>query len=298
MNVVLFLVILVLVYYIYKIKEDIKYISKQIEENKDNYVNIRTKVLDKDIEGLATQINYLYDENQKINVKIKSSEEDLRQSIANMSHDLRTPLTSIMGYIQLVEDDKTSQKDKERYIKVIKRRTNTLQNLINSFYELSRFDAKEFEFKLRKVNIENILCENLASFYSEFEGQKIEPIVDIQEKCRSIVSDEAAINRVFSNIISNMIKHGENFVKIQLKEEGDIITTTFTNKAMGLKPDDVERLFDKFFTTDKSRGNNNTGLGLYIAKTIVEKLGNKIQAKLDNENLSIIISWRINNNII
>ena len=290
--VILFIIIIILSVHIFNLKKDIRYISSQIEENNQDYINIRTKVEDKDIERLAININSLYDSNQKINIKRKNTEEELRQSIANMSHDLRTPLTSIMGYLQLAKSPNTTEEDKNKYLDIVERRTKNLQALITSFYDLARIEAKEFTFELKKFSLSNKLCENIALFYSDFEENNIEPIIEIDDKESLIISDENAVMRVFSNLINNMIKHGEGYVKIVLKEEENFIITEFTNLATKLKQEDVKKLFDRFYTADKSRNDKNTGLGLYIAKTIIKRLGNEIDAKLVNSNLTISIKWK------
>lgn len=290
--VIMLITIISLSTFIISLKRDIRSISNQIDKSEGEYVNVRTNVLDSDVETLATKINFLYDESQKINAIRKNAEEELRQSIANMSHDLRTPLTSIMGYMQLVKDKNTSEDDRKRYLDIVEKRTESLQTLITSFYELSRIEAKEYNFHLKKVNLSNILCENVALFYNDFISKSIEPIIDIEENIPDIISDENAVIRVFSNLINNMLKHGVGYMKISLKEEDGYILTEFRNLATHLKNEDVPKLFDRFFTADESRGDKNTGLGLCITKTMVEQLGNEIHAKLIDDNLVISIKWK------
>lgn len=288
----LIILIIILLTIIVNNKREIRFITKQIDVNKREYINIRTKSVDKDIENLVTKINLLYDENQRINAEKKKVEEEIRTSVANMSHDLRTPLTSIMGYIQLFRSENISKEEKDEYIDIIERRTKTLQVLISSFYDLSRIENNEYKFNLEKVNLSKILCENLAGFYNDFVNNSIEPIVDIDDNVPDMISDEKAVVRIFSNLINNSIKHGKSHVKISLKEDNGVVTTEFTNGTSGLKDEDVNKLFDRFYTADKSRNDRNTGLGLAITKSLVEQLGNEIEAKLVGEDLVITIKWR------
>lgn len=288
----LIILIIILLTIIVNNKREIRFITKQIDANKQEYINIRTKSVDKDIENLVTKINSLYDENQRINAEKKKVEEEIRTSVANMSHDLRTPLTSIRGYIQLFKADNISKEEKKEYIDIIEKRTKTLQVLISSFYDLSRIENNEYKFNLEKVNLGKILCENLAGFYNDFVNNSIEPIVDIDENVPDIISDEKAVVRIFSNLINNAIKHGKSYVKISLKEDNGVITTEFINGTSELKDEDVSKLFDRFYTADKSRNDRNTGLGLAITKSLVEQLGNEIEAKLVEEDLVITIKWR------
>lgn len=288
----LIVLIIILLTIIVNNKREIRFITKQIDVNKQQYINIRTKSVDKDTENLVTKINLLYDENQRVNAEKKKVEEEIRTSVANMSHDLRTPLTSIMGYIQLFKAENISKDEKKEYIDIIERRTKTLQVLISSFYDLSRIENNEYKFNLEKVNLSKILCENVAGFYNDFISNSIEPIIEIDESIPDIVSDEKAVIRVFSNLINNAIKHGKGHVKISLKEKAGVIITEFINGTSDLKDEDVSKLFDRFYTADKSRNDRNTGLGLAITKSLVEQLGNEIEAKLVGKDLVITIKWR------
>ena len=285
--IIIFLITIIIGY-----KREFRRINKQIIENLDEYANIKTKFVDKDIENLVASINLIFDSRQKIVAEKNKNEEKIRQSISNMSHDLRTPLTSIMGYLQMIKSEKSSEADKKEYMDIVEKRTKSLQQLISSFYDLSRMEGNEYNFNYKKVNLSSILCENIAVFYNDFRNNNIEPIIEIDENIKDIISDDGAINRIFSNLITNMIKHGESFVKITLKQENDMIITEFTNKATGLTAENVDKLFDRFYTVDNSRSDRNTGLGLYITKILVEKLGYNIIAQLDNEILKIKIIWK------
>lgn len=285
-------IIIVLISIIIGYKREFRRINKEISNNLDEYVNIKTKSVDKDVENLVQNINLIFDSKQKVVAEKKKKEEELRASISNMSHDLRTPLTSIMGYLQMIKSEKPSEADKKEYMDIVEKRTKSLQKLISSFYDLSRIEGNEYNFNYKKVNLSNVLCENIAVFYNDFINNNIEPVIEIEEGIKEIISDEGAITRIFSNLIGNMIKHGENYVKISLKKENDIIITEFTNKATGLTQENVDKLFNRFYTVDNSRSDRNTGLGLYITKVLVEKLGYNITAKLDNENLKVRIVWK------
>ena len=285
-------IIIVLISIIVGYKREFRRINKEISNNLDEYVNIKTKSVDKDVENLVQNINLIFDSKQKVVAEKKKKEEELRASISNMSHDLRTPLTSIMGYLQMIKSEKPSEADKKEYMDIVEKRTKSLQKLISSFYDLSRIEGNEYNFNYKKVNLSNVLCENIAVFYNDFINNNIEPVIEIEEGIKEIISDEGAITRIFSNLIGNMIKHGENYVKISLKKENDIIITEFTNKATGLTQENVDKLFNRFYTVDNSRSDRNTGLGLYITRVLVEKLGYNITAKLENENLKIKISWK------
>ena len=287
--IIIFLITIIIGY-----KREFRRINKQITENLDEYANVKTKSVDKDIENLVESINLIFDSRQKIVAQKNKNEEKIRESISNMSHDLRTPLTSIMGYLQMIKSEKSSEADKKEYMDIVEKRTKSLQQLISSFYDLSRMEGNEYNFNYKKVNLSSILCENIAVFYNDFRNNNIEPIIEIDENVKDIISDDGAINRIFSNLITNMIKHGESFVKITLRQENDVIITEFINKATRLTEENVDKLFDRFYTVDNSRSDKNTGLGLYITRIMVEKLGHSISSKIDNGYLIIEIIWNKN----
>lgn len=289
----LIILIIILLTNIINNKREIRFITKQIEDNKKEYINLRTKAVDKEIENLVTKINLLYDENQRVNAEKKKVEEEIRTSVANISHDLRTPLTSIMGYIQLLKLENLAKEEKKEYIDIIERRTKTLQVLISSFYDLSRIENNEYKFNLEKVNLSKILCENVVGFYNDFVSNLIEPIIEIDENVPDIISDKKAVVRIFANLINNMIKHGKDHVKISLKIDNGFMITEFINGTSDLKDADISKLFNRFYTVNKSRNDRNTGLGLAITKSLVEQLGNEIKAQLISNDLVITIKWNM-----
>ena len=292
-KIILIFIILLLIVYIIRIKRELKSISKQIEESKGEYINIHTNAINDSIEILAKNINYLYDNSQKILAKNKKIENELRQSISNISHDLRTPLTSIKGYVQLIKEDSITDKEKNDYINIVEKRVENLQNLITSFYDLSRIHGNEFKFNLKKINLKTILCDSIAMYYNNFIEKNIEPVIEIDEKIQDIISDESVVERIFSNLIGNMLKYADKNIKISLFQEENYIISKFQNLAPNLKEEDMDKLFDRFYTADKSRSDKNTGLGLAITKSLLDKLNNKIEAKLINGNLIIEIKWNI-----
>lgn len=290
-RIIFILIIIALFIYIIKIKLEIKDIKSQMIKWNGQYINLRTRAIGTDLESLVKEINNLYDENQKIKVKNERIDEKLKRNISNISHDLRTPLTSISGYIQLLKEEDLSEDEEREYLNIVGRRVKSLQDLITSFYELSRLESNDYRFNLKNVNIKNILIDNIATYYADFDKNNIEPIIQIDKNVENIISDDIAINRVFSNLIGNMIKHGSGEVKIILKNEKNSIVTEFINSAPNLNKEDENKIFDRFYIKDKSRSSKSTGLGLSITKAFVEELGNKIECCIYEGKLKIKIEW-------
>lgn len=265
---------------------------KKINEAKTNSKILLTSS-NKELRKLIIEVNKNIEEKQNSEAIYKRLDLGIRQSIANISHDLRTPLTSVMGYIHLIEDENLEKEERSEYLDVIKNRTRDLEELITSFYDLSRLEGKEYKFEMTSININNIMCEVLGSFYKDLLKSNIKSIVDVEETPYFIIGDNIATKRVISNLVQNIIKYGEGDVIFSLKRNGDYVVTIFENKAEKITKEDVEKLFERFFTADKSRTGKSTGLGLAITKELVQQMGHEIKAELIGDRLRTTITWKI-----
>lgn len=288
------ILIVLLIIFILKTKEINRLTLELKKLNRDGKIEkLRLSLPNKNIENLIVEINTLIDDKRKMENIYKEKDMELREAIANMSHDLRTPLTSIMGYVYLLNDDKLDKEERKEYLKIIEKRSLVLNDLITNFYGLSRIQADQYEIKLEPVNLELVLGEIIAAFYETLDYKFGEPEINIEEGLGPVLGDKQALNRIFTNLIENIIKHGEGEVKISLKKKNKYIVMEFSNKAEELEPKDVNRIFEKFFTKDRMRTGQNTGLGLAIVKLLVEKQGQKIEAKKVGNRLVINIIWSL-----
>lgn len=288
------ILIVLLIIFILKTKEINRLTLELKKLNSEGKIEkLRLSLPNKNIENLIVEINTLIDDKRKMENIYKEKDMELREAIANMSHDLRTPLTSIMGYVYLLNDDKLDKEERKEYLKIIEKRSLVLNDLITNFYGLSRIQADQYEIKLEPVNLELVLGEIIAAFYETLDYKFGEPEINIEEGLGPVLGDKQALNRIFTNLIENIIKHGEGEVKISLKKKNKYIVMEFSNKAEDLEPKDVNRIFEKFFTKDRMRTGQNTGLGLAIVKLLVEKQGQKIEAKKVGNRLVINIIWSL-----
>ncbi|ELC8414670.1 HAMP domain-containing histidine kinase [Clostridium perfringens] len=288
------ILIVLLIIFILKTKEINRLTLELKKLNREGKIEkLRLSLPNKNIENLIAEINTLIDDKRKMENIYKEKDMELREAIANMSHDLRTPLTSIMGYVYLLNDDKLDKEERKEYLKIIEKRSAVLNDLITNFYGLSRIQADQYEIKLEPVNLELVLGEIIAAFYETLDYKFGEPEINIEEGLGLVLGDKQALNRIFTNLIENIIKHGEGEVKISLKKKNKYIVMEFSNKAEELEPKDVNRIFEKFFTKDRMRTGQNTGLGLAIVKLLVEKQGQKIEAKKVGNRLVINIIWSL-----
>lgn len=288
------ILIVLLIIFILKTKEINRLTLELKKLNREGKIEkLRLSLPNKNIENLVVEINTLIDDKRKMENIYKEKDMELREAIANMSHDLRTPLTSIMGYVYLLNDDKLNKEERKEYLKIIEKRSLVLNDLITNFYGLSRIQADQYEIKFEPVNLELVLGEIIAAFYETLDYKFGEPEINIEEGLGPVLGDKQALNRIFTNLIENIIKHGEGEVKISLKKKNKYIVMEFSNKAEELESKDVNRIFEKFFTKDRMRTGQNTGLGLAIVKLLVEKQGQKIEAKKVGNRLIINIIWSL-----
>ena len=212
-------------------------------------------------------MNRLLELRQADRAAYQARERALRQPIANVSHDLRTPLTSILGYLQLLEDPGLTEGERREYLAVIAGRARTLQSLITSFYDLSRLEGGEYLLQREKVDLYASLSGLLAAFYNDFTDRGFDMEVELAEGLPQVWADAGAVLRIFTNLIRNALEHGEGRMEIRLYQEGGQVVSRFSNETHALTAEDVPHVFDRFFTSDRMRTGRNTGLGLAICQS-------------------------------
>ena len=253
---------------------------------------IRMAVPNAAAEELLAEVNRLLALRMEDRAEGRAREKELRRQISNVSHDLRTPLTSILGYLQLLEDDTLSPEDRKTYLGVVGSRAQALQRLITSFYDLSRLEGGEFPLEKERVDLRGVLAELLASFYQDFTDAGFDMRVDLDEHVPAVCADPGGALRVMTNLLRNALDHGQSPMTIRLYAEGERVVSYFTNAAPDLGPEDARHVFDRFFTSDKMRTGRNTGLGLAIVKTLAEQMEVEVRTELANGNFTIALFWR------
>ena len=245
----------------------------------DTNTGLTTTTSDKDVAELAASINTVLERNRRTLFEKNSAEAALKRAVTNISHDLRTPLTSALGYLQMLEAGGLDEKTQARYLKTIKGRLESLSSLMNSLFEFARVIEGNTELDIRRINICNILRDTLSASYKELEAKGFTLDVEIPDKPESRLCDEDGLRRVIQNLIKNAYTHGRDHISVKV-DEGVI---KIANKADGLEELDTDRIFERFYTTDTSRTSKNTGLGLAIAKELTENMGGAISASTEGE---------------
>lgn len=269
------------------LKKQLRKIEKQVYFKE----RINISLNDKDIEKLAETINNNMRENKQIEIDIMKREERLKQNISDIAHDLRTPLSSIMGYITLL--DNCTEKEKKEYINIIQRKSEELNLLINNFYEVSLLDNSSLKIDITSIDIVQVIMDIVISNYALIKNNKIEINNRVPEKQIKIYGGEITCKRIIQNLVSNSIKYSTGYISIELDELENEVVFTIKNNVSNLKESDIEHLFERFYTVDKSRNRSGSGLGLYIVKLLLNKIGGEVKSiALEDSILSISIMFK------
>lgn len=248
----------------------------------------------KDTEALFKEINGLICAKREGDLQHARRENELRQEIANITHDLRTPLTSVLGYLQLMQDDKLPEEERQRYLGIVQNRARALQALITGLYDLSRLEAGGYVLQREPIQVQSLLYELAAAFYYDFQEAGMEPDLEgVLQDLPTIQADREAVVRVYTNLLQNALKHAKGKLIITAYCQGSWLHTAFSNHAEMLTEEDVVHLFDRFYTADKMRTGRNTGLGLAIVRNLVEQMGGSVSAKLQQGMLTICVDWPV-----
>lgn len=238
---------------------------------------------DKYMRELAASINIQLRKLREERHFFMEGNAELKNAVTNISHDLRTPLTAICGYLDLLEQEEKSTTI-ERYIEIIRNRADLLTELIEELFRYSVIISGERLVVREPIAINGILEESIAAFYTTLNKRGIVPNIKITQAKIVRSLDRSSLIRVFSNLLNNAIKYSDGDLDITLTDSGEVI---FANTASRLNEVQVGKLFDRFYTVEAAR--KSTGLGLAIARTLIEQMNGTISAKYENGRLSICI---------
>ncbi|NIE91190.1 HAMP domain-containing histidine kinase [Bacillus sp. Ab-1751] len=278
----------------YLLKRELKHVSQQLNQINKKVISkkIDLAFYDKDLESLAAQINEQIDlTNEAITEKLRTKNE-LKQAIASISHDIRTPMTSILGNIQFLEYDDITPEKSNQYITNIKNGALRLKDLLDDFFELSIIESPDYPLKKENIKLNTLLLDSLISFYDDFQKAQIEPNILILEEDIYIMADSSAVKRVLENLITNAIKHSSEEVTFQLIKHSSAVQLNIMNPAKQLTEGDIPFLFDRFYKVDQARRAKGAGLGLFIAKSLMTKMEGNLSAELIGDKLKIKCEWK------
>lgn len=274
-------VILILICILVSYQRQVKNICRQLYFLKEHESNMLvTKEINwGNIRELTEILNELLKEQKRHRKAYIRKEQMIADTYTNLSHDIRTPLTSLNGYFQLLENAE-NEKDRQRYLRIIQERIENLKDMLEELFTYTKLQNEVYELSMERQNMNQLLKEIVFSYYDEWRQQGITPVFAITEEPVWIQGNGQALRRVIQNIIKNELDHGEKEIEICLEKKGERMELLFRNRAETPENIDVSRVFDRFYKADAARSKNSTGLGLSIAKGFVEKMNGEIQAEM------------------
>lgn len=261
-----------------------------LHENETNKMLSR-QLSFKEIESLISEINDLSKKYRNLMKDYSVKDRALKETITNISHDIRTPLTSLDGYFQLLQEA-NSEEERLRYYDIISSRIESLKEILEQLFMFVKLQNDAYEIELATCNTNQILCEVLFSFYEDMKAKEMEPEIEVPEEIYYCIAHEPSLKRVIQNIIKNALDHGKDRLKIILEEKKDIISISIANRRSKEDWIEVERVFDRFYKADAARSDHSTGLGLSIAKQLVDKMDGSIYAGVEDDLFVICVELR------
>lgn len=284
--ILLTIAVILLLIKIYFMKISAREIAEKLSEklSADTNTLIDISSGDKDMRALAEKLNVQLRQLREERRRFRHGDTELKEAVTNISHDLRTPLTAVFGYLDLLEREEKSD-TVQQYLGQIRGRTEAMKTLTEELFRYS-IVASSQPLKYEKLCVNSVLEESLAEFYGAIVQKGITPKIEITETRVERILDKTALKRIFGNIIGNAVKYSGGDLFVTFEEDG---TATFSNIAEGLDSVAVGKLFDRFYTVETA--GNSTGLGLSIAKLLAEQMGGTITAEYVGNRVVITLKF-------
>ena len=291
--------------------EYIRKLRRSIQQVTSGNYGVQCEVeYDDELGSLATNINVLSKtllakekESEKLKEKERAAldiernaERQKNELITNVAHDLRTPLTTIVGYLELIKDDSAlSKEDVHKYSGIAYEKSIRLQEMMDDLFEFTKLDNADIKLNKSMINLSGLIMQMTDEFYPSFKDCNITPIVDLPEENIYVQGDGQLLARVFDNLISNALKYGYHNTDLKIEVSGDekYATVKVINHGDTIASEDIPLLFNKFYRTDSSRNSKTggTGLGLAITKNIVDLHHGDISVTSDDQITTFIVKF-------
>ncbi|MCY8027320.1 HAMP domain-containing histidine kinase [Bacillus sonorensis] len=271
----------------YKMKgqrdRNLKYITEKLSvmlnEHAADQILLGTD--DKVLRALLVQINLFVEEHQHITARFAKTEQSMKRMLTNMSHDLKTPLTVVLGYIEAIQNDSDmAEEERERLLEKLYQKTGEIIQLMNSFFDLAKLESEDKQILLTKIHINEICRKNILQHYDAVQSKGFKAVIDIPDTPVYALGNEEALGRILQNLLSNAIQYGADgkLIGLSLTYDDTRIVITVWDRGKGISEHDQQRVFERLYTLEESRNKafQGSGLGLTITKRLIEKMGGDI----------------------
>lgn len=253
---------------------------------------LHTDLTERELLNMVNIINQFFDEQDRKNITMRKREKALKGTLASLSHDIRTPLTSLKGYFTLL----MTEQDKDKamaYTKVMQERMDTLSDLLEELFTYTKLANEDYELELSEMDFTRLMFDAIFSFYEIFQEKGIRLELDVDDKSRILSLNEVAVKRIVSNILKNAMSHGEGWIKVIYgeNEKGELVFTCLNTISEPEKLD-IDQIFERFYKADSARSKNSTGLGLAITKELTERMGGNVSVGLEKNIFKISVIFK------
>lgn len=277
---ILSFIIVILVILLRNYQRQVENICRQLSFLMEHDSNMMLETQKGTLGKLVDMLNEWLKLRRKEKNAYQKKEKMISDTYTNLSHDIRTPLTSLDGYFQLMENSEDAE-EQRRYLKIIQERISSLKELLEELFTFTKLKNDTFELELTSCCISKILKNTIFSYYDEWSSRGLEPQIRISEQPLYIEGNEQALRRIFQNVIKNGLEHGEKEISISLFQHEEQVVFRVENKVEAPEKIDVSQVFERFYKADAARSKTSTGLGLSIAKEFVLRMNGSIHAELD-----------------
>lgn len=256
-------------------------------ENNDTNSLLTSRIAVGSTQAVILAVNHLltrYRENER---QLLRENKIYRESITSISHDIRTPLTSAKGYLQILQRQNVSEEKKVQFLSTVEWRLDHLTNMLNQLFEYARIEAGELALEPEEINVGNLFAETISLFYNDFVQKGFVPEIDIAKKPCKIYADRNALVRIMENLIRNALVHGTGGFCFSVMETEQQAVIGVSNLTDSIESYELDSIFDRFYTTDHSRSRRTTGLGLAIVKQFAQQMGGSVQATLEEGRFTV-----------
>ena len=241
---------------------------------------------------LSDRLNDLLELRRKEKQYYQEKETLIADTYTNLSHDIRTPLTSLDGYFQLMEACENVE-EQRRYLSIIHERIHSLNEMLEELFMFTKLKNESYRLELTSCCINRILKETVFSYYDDWVRREIQPDIQITEEQLYIDGNKQGLSRIIQNVIKNGLDHGEKKIRIVLKREQNQAVLRISNQVTASEQIDIEHVFDRFYKADAARSKTSTGLGLSIAREFVRRMNGEIGAKIEENEFIVEMSFNL-----
>ena len=241
---------------------------------------------------LSDRLNDLLELRRKEKRYYQEKETLIADTYTNLSHDIRTPLTSLDGYFQLMEACENVE-EQRRYLNIIHERIHSLNEMLEELFMFTKLKNESYRLELTSCCINRILKETVFSYYDDWVRREIQPDIQITEEQLYIDGNKQGLSRIIQNVIKNGLDHGEKKIRIVLKREQNQAVLRISNQVIASEQIDIEHVFDRFYKADAARSKTSTGLGLSIAREFVRRMNGEIGAKIEENEFIVEMSFNL-----